>query len=327
MKTMSRVLLFAALSGFSVSGYAVPPAPAKKTAPPAAKKTAPDPAVQALEKDLKSTDIGRRQQAIEDVSRSRDPRMAPLLLGALNDKEPSVRAGAARTLGVLRSTEAVSALLPLLKGDADPVVRRSAASSLGFIRDESAVGGLVEALKDTDLQTRLAACQALVILRSPSSTPALLETLKDPTPAMRIRALTALKEIGDTQTVVAIRPLMDDPNPQVQFSAVDTMGRFKDTASLPRFRKFLDKKNPPDIRLSAARAAYALGDKKGLSTLHEFFSDRAAEERLRVQSARYLAEINTPASIPIIQKVVDTEPEGHFKGIATQLLERLKRAK
>jgi HEAT repeat protein len=81
---------------------------------------------------------------------------APKLIKDLKNKNPKVRAAAARDLGELGEVEvkparpAIPLLLELLKKDKDPAVRRAAAEALGKIEPEEpkeVVDALVEALE------------------------------------------------------------------------------------------------------------------------------------------------------------------------------------
>ncbi len=86
--------------------------------------------LEGLRLGLEDEDLGVRQVAARGVSARTDGRLLqPELLLALQDSAPEVRAGAARSLGVLQLTATASALVPLLQ-DVDAEVRLHALRAL-----------------------------------------------------------------------------------------------------------------------------------------------------------------------------------------------------
>ena len=101
--------------------------------------------VPAILNQLKSPDADLRWQAANALARLREgigaavPSLLPLTL----DKEPLVRANAARALGVAKDARAIDSLIRLL-GDSDVRVHASAITALGAIADAKAVSPLLE---------------------------------------------------------------------------------------------------------------------------------------------------------------------------------------
>ncbi len=91
-------------------------------------------------------------------------------LKAFSNKDPDVRANAARLLGKIDSTRSVSSLCGILR-DKDPRVRTNAAKSLGIIGSKRARKPLTRALKDKDSTVRSAAKEALELIKT-KTTPA-----------------------------------------------------------------------------------------------------------------------------------------------------------
>ncbi|MDP8233172.1 MAG: HEAT repeat domain-containing protein, partial [Candidatus Zophobacter franzmannii] len=81
----------------------------------------------------------------------------------LNAVDPSVRAGAAESLGYLRAYRAGQALVATLK-DKDALVRREAAMSLAWCGGRDAVGALIDAMEDEDWVVRQGAWVSLTNL-------------------------------------------------------------------------------------------------------------------------------------------------------------------
>jgi cyclophilin family peptidyl-prolyl cis-trans isomerase/HEAT repeat protein len=100
--------------------------------------------VEAITLQLRSNDPDLRWQAANALARIREgiPAAVPSLLPLLEDKDPLVRANAARALGVAKSPQAIEQLIKLL-GDKDERVVAAAINALGAIGDARAVEPLV----------------------------------------------------------------------------------------------------------------------------------------------------------------------------------------
>lgn len=100
--------------------------------------------VGALAGQLRSPDPDLRWQAANALARIRDgiSIAVPALLPLLEDKEPLVRAHAARALGVAKSSQAVEPLTKLLS-DNDERVMANAINALGVIGDARAIDSLI----------------------------------------------------------------------------------------------------------------------------------------------------------------------------------------
>jgi peptidyl-prolyl cis-trans isomerase B (cyclophilin B) len=102
-------------------------------------------AVEAITAQLRSTDPDIRWQAANALARIREgiAQSVPALLPLLEDKNPLVRAHAARALGVAKAAGAVEPLTRLL-ADADARVVANAIVALGAISDARAVDALLQ---------------------------------------------------------------------------------------------------------------------------------------------------------------------------------------
>lgn len=100
--------------------------------------------VEAIALQLRSSDPDLRWQAANALARIRDgiSPAVPSLLTLLDDKDPLVRANAARALGVAKAPQAIESLLKLI-GDKDERVVAAAINALGAIGDARTVDALV----------------------------------------------------------------------------------------------------------------------------------------------------------------------------------------
>ncbi|MEW6209226.1 MAG: HEAT repeat domain-containing protein [Acidobacteriota bacterium] len=102
--------------------------------------------IEAITAQLRSVDADIRWQAANALARIREgiSPAVPSLLSLLDDKNPIVRASAARALGVAKDKRAVEGLIRLL-ADADERVTANAINALGSIADARAVDSLIAA--------------------------------------------------------------------------------------------------------------------------------------------------------------------------------------
>ncbi len=124
------------------------------------------------------------------------PETEEVILDALLlDRDPDVRASAAKDFVVLKSKKAVDALIRSLAEDPYEASRANAAWGLGSLKDDRAVDPLRKATQDEDTMVRLRAVSALLKLKPRSAVPELIDRLDDKSPMVSERALEALRAI------------------------------------------------------------------------------------------------------------------------------------
>jgi HEAT repeat protein len=135
------------------------------------------------------------------------PAVAPLR-DAISSDEPVVRREALRSLGKLRERASIDphVVVPLLLGalqDPDPSVRTVAVTYLGIVRDnpEKGVAGLIKALQDEDAGVRQAAAVALPSYgaQAEPAIPALKKAENDPDEDVKREAGRALVIIAEAK--------------------------------------------------------------------------------------------------------------------------------
>src|SRR4029453_11095817 len=112
----------------------------------------------------------------------------------LRDKDPEIRAQAAKMVGDIRYEQGGEALLPLLKDDSARA-RFFAAEALGRMAYKPAVGPLIEMLEtnqDRDVYLRYAGSLALALI---GDAPAIATLAKHPSAAVRLAAVVALRRL------------------------------------------------------------------------------------------------------------------------------------
>ena len=144
--------------------------------------------VRAIADVLEEVEIQRKLTAPDG-----DKRNAGLLLRALGDAEPQVRARAAARLGEMRCSDAVPCLIQLLRATYTGTTQTGAAAGLATSED-----------------VRDAAASALASIGTPAVR-ALVPLLEDADLCMRAKAAEILGTISDASTVQQLAGLIVDP--------------------------------------------------------------------------------------------------------------------
>lgn len=139
---------------------------------------------------------------------------APLepLIVMLQDPVSSVRAAAARALGLAGSRSPQVAVPALLRAIEDPdlEVRRMAINALAWCRDGAAVAAVSKLLADPVGIVRASAIRALSRLSDDGLEPTALELLEDPDLAVRVEAIRCLRLHGTQASLAALAEIEDD---------------------------------------------------------------------------------------------------------------------
>jgi HEAT repeat protein len=137
-------------------------------------------------RDLASINYRVRWKAIQDLGKARDPRALEPLIGALNDRLPTIRIATLSALGLLRDHRAIEPVIAMLD-DSDSKVRVSAAAALKKF-GKAGQQPMLEAYRTGNAGTRFVLLGALSRLKSPEISKLLLAALQDPQDSIRLEA-------------------------------------------------------------------------------------------------------------------------------------------
>jgi len=210
-------------------------------------------------RDAKSRSKWTRAHALRLLGEVRVPASVPVVLQALEDRDPDVRNVATRALGRMklqatdealvdllgRHDQAVSARIaamcieigtrtaPLLVRTltgGSPKARFWAARILGEIKDGPAAPALAKALTDSEADVRSAAARALGTIADRSTAPPLEAALRDPIWYVRAHAAEALGKIGDAAMAPPLAEALGDRSWWVRKNALDALVRLGEPA-------------------------------------------------------------------------------------------------
>ncbi|GAB3534062.1 c-type cytochrome [Pontibacter brevis] len=234
-----------------------------------------------------------------------DKNYAKVLVPLLKDKDPEIRAQAAKWLGDIRYKEAGKQLMPLLK-DENSRARFFAAEALGRIAHEPAVNPIIAMLKaNNDKDAYLRHAGSLALARIGKAEP-ILALANDPSRGARIAAVVALrrmqhpgvanflKDQDEYIVTEAARAINDDLSIEAALPALGNVlqdPRFKNEALLRR----------------AINANLRVGTEQAMQNLIDYSLKEGAPAEMRAEA---IAALSTWAKPSVLDRV-----DGRYRGV------------
>jgi HEAT repeat protein len=171
----------------------------------------------------------------------------------------SVRANAARAIGVLRGKPALPDLITALKSKDSDVIYESL-NALQKIRDESAAPQIAFLMNDLDEKVQIAAIETTGLLQNAQALPDLTRALnRARSSKVRRAALSAVAMVPDESSRPLFAKYIDDRDDRMRAAAAEGYGRLKNPADRPLLEKAFEEENKTAPRLSLAFALVLLG--------------------------------------------------------------------
>lgn len=171
----------------------------------------------------------------------------------------SVRANAARAVGVLRGKAAVEDLLQALRSKDTSVIYESLIA-LQKIRDKSAAPRITFLLRDLDTKVQIAAIETAGLLQNADALPGLTDALnRSDDKNVRRKALTAIAMIPEAGNREIYARYLRDKDDQLRAAAAEGYARLKNPADLPMIEKAYQDEGKTQPRMSLAFALVMLG--------------------------------------------------------------------
>jgi HEAT repeat protein len=233
-----------------------------------------------------------------------------VVVDILHDKDPLMRTGAVRILGLMGKPDAIDALVGATK-DPDQDVRRSAVAALGSIKDPATVEPLIDALKDSYWFARSEAANALGQEHDGRAVKPLLDAVTDSDDTVESSAETALLFLSKGPDAVAppndLAGRLNDPNPKVVLISAVCLAMLKDSRAVPVLLKLVAS---PDLttRLDAVKGLGEAGDPSVIPTLRQTLKD--PDVNMRGWSIIGLGNLKDEGSLDDLRAIAadDSEP-------------------
>jgi HEAT repeat protein len=241
-----------------------------------------------------------------------DPSVIQALQARLSDTEPSLRAKAARSLGILRGQTTVPALLVVLREDRSNDARFEAARALRKIGDPSVGSELLKLVTYADPKVRNEVVLALGRLRYAPAVPELARIYaresavppKQMDRTFRERLLGALAFIGDPSTKDLFLREKNATDLTLALHANEGLARIADPATLVEISRDRQQQKDPRVLTAQAWALYRLGRKEFLASVVDALGSRRTNEDAR----QYLLESRRDDVPDLFTHMTHTDP-------------------
>lgn len=224
---------------------------------------------EALQAALKTASGTAKAGVIHALGERRHRSAVSDLAGLLRDADPLLAASAARALGEIGGSEAVSVLREAMKvalvraavvdamlrcasrlaadGDLDPArnifqelnasqepehIRAAAYSGLIRSSGDRALELVVAGIAGPDPARQIASLRQAREIQNPRATAALTNLLSKTSPTMQVALLALLQQRGDASAAPAAAPLARSPDPYVRLSAIAALGVLGDATAV-----------------------------------------------------------------------------------------------
>ena len=172
----------------------------------------PTPAERILQLESDHADV--RREAVLYVQRKPKMHQVPSVVKVMcllaredYERDPMVRAAAARTLGDLKGDDVIPTLGAVLATDSNPFVRTDAALALGAHGAPDGIQALAEAMgADKDVDVRVAAAEAIHGIKDKRTAEALVGGLADPDIAVARKAWESLRYVTGQDLPLKVEP-------------------------------------------------------------------------------------------------------------------------
>ena len=241
-----------------------------------------------------------------------DPSVIEALEARLADTEPSLRAKAARSLGILRGQSAIPALLVVLREDRSNDARFEAARALRKIGDPSVGSELLKLVTYADAKVRNEVVLALGRLRYAPAVPELTRIYaresavppKQMDRTYRERLIGALAFIGDASSRDLFLREKNAADLSIALHANEGLARIADPATLVEISRDRQQQKDPRILTAQAWALYRLGRKEFLISVVEALGSRRTNE----DAKQYLLESRTDEVPDLFTHLTHADP-------------------
>jgi HEAT repeat protein len=258
--------------------------------------------------NLKSPTAKTRQDAAEQLGRSRRREAVAPLSALVRDPDDRVRLEVVRALRALRDLSAVPALVTSLQ-DGDPKIREEAISALVEIYAERERGGpidrFLQAFSDEYERTSVAPYTNV----DPAVFQGLARTLRDENKGIREESAYAIGILGGSDVAGDLVGALQDPESSVRAAAATALGKVGTAEQGKSLIPLLGADQPSSVRNRALQAIGVLRVREAGPALRELFEqNRRKEYGLRVLAA--LSRTGDPAQGDLFRELLSsTDPE------------------
>ena len=217
-----------------------------------------------LERQIKSSNVDLRREAVEGMRGMKQDSCIPLLLKAMEDVSWRVRKSAVEVLLDDYPIEKyIEGLIGLLYIGDNAGARNSAIEALVRL-GKKATAFLVRAFQTPNRDVRKFVIDVLGEHRDPRSLPLMLEALRDEDENVRATAVEHLGKVGEVSVVDALIEIIEKGDLWTSYPAADALGRIGNRKAVPCLLRALGTK---PLREPVLKALGRLADPTSLSSI------------------------------------------------------------
>ena len=226
--------------------------------------------MQESAKQISDSNIEVRREAVEKMSRRKDPACIPLLMTAMKDTSWRVRKTAVDILFQDYSIEEyICGLVQLLHIEDNAGARNSAIEALIRLGRKATVY-LIEAFRTPNKDVRKFIIDVLGELMDDRSLGLMLEAIRDEDENVRATAVEHLGKVGEPSVVDALIDILDSGDLWTAYPAADALGRIGNKKAVPHLLQALKRK---PLREPVLKALGLLADPSTLEPIISLLGD------------------------------------------------------
>jgi HEAT repeat protein len=230
-----------------------------------------------------------REVAGSSLQGCHNPRLVPVFIQALDDKDRNISRQAIRMLGTIIDERALEPLITKLSSPRQQE-RQWAGEALVNYPREQVIARLLENLRSPDKLLRRAATIGLMQVANEQCVLPLIHALNDPYKTVRYNAAIALGRIGDLRAVEPLLKTIKDVDSRTRGAAASALGILGDSRALqPIIHAFYD--GTRTVRLSALYGLFGLHAFSDPRRLKQFL-EALEDENMQVRFTAYMSAGN-----------------------------------
>jgi hypothetical protein len=234
-------------------------------------------------------------------------------LTRLASQQASERVAAADELGrrgYRFRKEIADALRPVLGKDRDPLVRAAAARAMGRLGLRESVPELTQALTDSSAEVRAVAAAALWRLPEPKAVPGLIARTHDTDAKVREWSVLALGAVKDTRATAPLIERLDDEDREVRLAAIRGLGRLNASQAVAPLQRYLTAPRDEEEKEAVVGTLVAIESSDRVPTLLALYASSGDDVAQKRRLLGALERVGDAQALPLLRKLSSLDVRG-----------------
>ena len=271
---------------------------------------------------LKSPFHTIRESAAEALGKYGDDRVFPFIIGMSKDENPVYRMYAVESMNHIYDDRLYYMLVSLLQ-DENKSIRYAVLECIQENEIEKAFPYVRKAaLHDDNYEVRIRAMNLLSDYRDSRSYGIFIRNLSDDNADVRDASVAALLELGYRKSAWSLsRQLINEKEHHVKMHIIQTLAAIKEMGDPGGLGGVLEDDDNPVLRIEAAYAIGAIGEKKGISYLLNALKD--SDYRVRAEAAYALGNFNGDEIVCALLELLEKNERRYVRSAALYSLNKI----